>query len=47
LSCQGDQNVETFDIELIKGTKGLGITIAGYVGENSSGRRTIINMKEI
>lgn len=30
--------METFDIELEKGSRGLGITIAGYVGENAHGK---------
>ena len=30
--------VEFFDVELVKGTQGLGITIAGYIGEKSSGK---------
>ena len=29
--------VDFFEVELVKGTQGLGITIAGYVGEKSSG----------
>ena len=29
--------VDFFDVELAKGTQGLGITIAGYVGEKTSG----------
>ena len=32
-----DVPVETFDVELIKDSRGLGITIAGYV-EQSSGK---------
>ena len=31
--------VDFFDVELAKGTQGLGITIAGYVGEKTSGRK--------
>ena len=30
--------VDFFDVELAKGTQGLGITIAGYVGEKTSGK---------
>jgi len=29
--------VEFFEVELVKDTQGLGITIAGYVGERTSG----------
>ena len=31
--------VDFFDVELAKGTQGLGITIAGYVGEKTSGKK--------
>ena len=34
-----DIPVETFDVELVKDSRGLGITIAGYV-EQSSGMFT-------
>mgnify|MGYP001794009420 FL=1 len=34
-----DVEVESFDVELVKDTKGLGITIAGYVGEKTSGKK--------
>lgn len=34
-----DVPVETFDVELVKDSRGLGITIAGYV-EKSSGTFT-------
>lgn len=30
-------NQETFEVELTKGQQGLGITIAGYICEKSSG----------
>ena len=30
--------MEIFEVELSKGSKGLGVTIAGYVGEKSSGK---------
>ena len=33
----GQADVDFFEVELVKGTQGLGITIAGYVGERSSG----------
>ncbi len=33
-------DVEFFEVELVKGTQGLGITIAGYVGEKSAGMLT-------
>ena len=36
--------IETFDVELVKDSRGLGITIAGYVGEKTSGVRTFITI---
>ena len=30
-------DVEFFEAELVKGTQGLGITIAGYIGERTTG----------
>ncbi|XP_031574464.1 multiple PDZ domain protein-like [Actinia tenebrosa] len=44
---QGDQSVETFDIKLEKGSRGLGITIAGYVGENVNDQLSGIFIKSI
>ena len=38
---QDETEVEAFEVELVKDSQGLGITIAGYVGEKSSGMCTI------
>lgn len=40
LSSQGgeEEEAETFEVTLTKNTQGLGITIAGYVGDKNSGR---------
>lgn len=32
-----EEEVEAFDVTLTKNTQGLGITIAGYVGDKNSG----------
>lgn len=34
-----EEEVEAFDVSLAKNTQGLGITIAGYVGDKSSGEK--------
>lgn len=34
--AETDRDVETFDVELVKDSKGLGITIAGYVEQTSA-----------
>ena len=34
----GGDEVDTFDVELTKGSQGLGITIAGYVGDKTEGK---------
>ena len=34
---QEDRDVSTFDVELVKDSRGLGITIAGYVEQTSPG----------
>ena len=38
-------DVEFFEAELVKGTQGLGITIAGYIGEQSTGEYHFANGK--
>ena len=43
---QGDRDVETFDVELVKDSRGLGITIAGYV-EQSSGLFELLKLSNI
>lgn len=35
-----EEEVEAFDVSLTKNTQGLGITIAGYVGDKNSGEKT-------
>ena len=44
--CPGsnDQEVEMFDVDLVKGTQGLGITIAGYIGDLSKGKPLCIKL---
>lgn len=37
---QEEEEVEAFDVSLTKNTQGLGITIAGYVGDKNSGEKT-------
>lgn len=32
-----EEDAEAFDVSLTKNTQGLGITIAGYVGDKNSG----------
>ena len=32
-----ENEVDVFEVELLKDTQGLGITIAGYVGDKSAG----------
>lgn len=46
LNLQGDRDVETFDVELVKDSRGLGITIAGYV-EQSSGLFELLKLSNI
>lgn len=41
---QEEEEVEAFDVSLTKNTQGLGITIAGYVGDKNSGERTEDNV---
>lgn len=44
------ENVEdgnTFDVELSKNSQGLGITIAGYIGDKTSGMVRINSARKI
>lgn len=34
-----EEETEAFDVSLTKNTQGLGITIAGYVGDKNSGEK--------
>lgn len=34
-----EEDAEAFDVSLTKNTQGLGITIAGYVGDKNSGEK--------
>lgn len=36
-----EEDAEAFDVSLTKNTQGLGITIAGYVGDKNSGEKLI------
>lgn len=42
VSPQGyeEEEDDAFDVELTKNAQGLGITIAGYVGDKNSGEKT-------
>ena len=42
LQIWGGENSEIFDVELTKGSHGIGITIAGYVTDQGGGMYTII-----
>lgn len=39
---QPTENADVFEVELCKDNKGLGITIAGYVGEENEGKDKVI-----
>ncbi|XP_048584388.1 multiple PDZ domain protein [Nematostella vectensis] len=43
----GEEDVELFNVDLVKGTRGLGITIAGYIGEANSDELAGIFIKSI
>jgi len=34
-----EEEDEAFDVSLVKNTQGLGITIAGYVGDKNAGEK--------